>query len=54
MPKVHRVAAMLSLAPIDVPEVSKMRMIGLVANVTAQLKRLNLCMSNTQFRTSYS
>ncbi len=42
-PKLHRVAAMLNLAPMLVPDVSKMRMTGLVANVTAQLKRLNLC-----------
>lgn len=43
IPKLHSVNAMLALAPNVVADVSNNNMIGLMAKVAAQLKRLNLC-----------
>ena len=43
-PKATNVAAMPTLGPKGVAEVSRNRMIGLVKMVTPQLKRLSFCM----------
>jgi len=48
-PKLHKVTAMLALAPNDVADVSKNSMIGLMAKVAAQLNKLNLCDINRAF-----
>lgn len=45
-PKETRVAAMPAFAPRLVADVSKMKIMGLVASVTAQLNRLSLCMAH--------
>lgn len=45
-PKLHKVIAMLALAPNDVADVSKISKIGLIAKVAAQLNKLNLCDTN--------